>query len=51
MSEAQANNAASGKVANPKVMLNLGALPPRQKPSAMMRDNVRMIHCRECPRV
>jgi len=40
MSEARAENPASGKVANPKVMLNLGSLPPRQKPSAMMREQV-----------
>ena len=40
MSEARAENPASGKVANPKVLLNLGSLPPRQKPSAMMREQV-----------
>jgi hypothetical protein len=40
MSEVKATNPADGKVANPKVMLNLGSLPPRQKPSAMMREQV-----------
>ena len=40
MSEVRAANPADGKVANPKVMLNLGSLPPRQKPSAMMREQV-----------
>lgn len=39
MSAAQATNPASGKVANPKVVLNLGSLPPRQKPGAMMKEN------------
>lgn len=43
MSEVRAENPADGKVANPKVMLNLGSLPPRQKPSAMMREQVSLV--------
>lgn len=38
MPEAKAVNEASGKVANNKVVLNLGALPPKQNIADMKKD-------------
>jgi hypothetical protein len=49
MPEAKAVNEASGKVAN-KVVLNLGALPPKQNIADMKKDGQSVSFERPCDR-